>query len=83
MSASRTAGNLEGVNVAMLDAAELAGHLITTSDWRAAVRRFEADMFARVVEPATHAAEAAAIELSDLGSALTLKHPRAQAHGCP
>ncbi|MGO4568962.1 FAD-dependent oxidoreductase [Rhizobium sp. 2YAF20] len=71
----------EGVNVTMLDAAELARHLITISAWPDAVRRFEAGNFGRLVEPATHAAEAAATALSRLGPELTLKHRRVQAPG--
>lgn len=71
----------EGVNVAMLDAGELARHLITISAWPDAVRRFEADMFARVVEPATQAAEAAATALSRFGPELRLEHRRVQASG--
>jgi hypothetical protein len=59
----------------MLDAAELARHLITISAWPDAVRRFEADMFASVVEPATHAAQATATAL------LRLEHRRVQAPG--
>jgi 2-polyprenyl-6-methoxyphenol hydroxylase-like FAD-dependent oxidoreductase len=71
----------EGVDVAMRDAAELARHLITISAWPDAVRRFEADMFALVVEPTTHAAEAAATALSRVGQELTLEHRRVQAPG--
>lgn len=67
----------EGVNAAMLDAAELARALTEGGDWREAVQRAEAEMFARVVEPATHAAEAAATELSHIGIELTLKHYQA------
>lgn len=66
----------EGVNAAMLDAAELAAHLIKESDWVEAVKRYEEAMFVRVVEPATHAAEAAATELSHLGLELTMEHIR-------
>ena len=50
----------EGVNAAMLDAAELARHLLSSDDWREAVRMAETAMFERVIEPATHAAEAVA-----------------------
>ncbi|MBR1216423.1 FAD-dependent monooxygenase [Bradyrhizobium sp. U87765 SZCCT0131] len=63
----------DGVNMAMLDAAELARHLAEDSDWRAAVRRHETEMFARVEEPAAHAAEAAATELSHVGPELMLR----------
>src|SRR5659263_353519 len=47
----------DGVNNAMLDAAELARLLIERSDWAAAVAEYEALMFARVVESAEGAAE--------------------------
>ena len=57
----------EGVNAAMLDAAELARHLAEAADWRDAVRSYEAEMFKRVIEPASFAAEAADTELSHLG----------------
>lgn len=62
----------EGVNAAMLDAAELAQHLTGSQDWRDAVRTYEAEMFARVAEPAGQAAEAAATELSHVSQELTL-----------
>jgi 2-polyprenyl-6-methoxyphenol hydroxylase-like FAD-dependent oxidoreductase len=39
----------EGVNAAMLDAAELARHLAETGDWIEAVRLYEQEMFERVV----------------------------------
>ncbi|MDQ0474301.1 FAD-dependent oxidoreductase [Labrys wisconsinensis] len=64
----------EGVNAAMLDAAELGRLLVETQDWREAVRTYEAEMFQRIVEPATEAAEAAATELSHDSLALTLAH---------
>ncbi|WP_315838293.1 NAD(P)/FAD-dependent oxidoreductase [Bradyrhizobium prioriisuperbiae] len=67
----------EGVNAAMLDAAELARHLSESSDWREAVKTFEEEMFSRVVEPATGAAEAAATELSHVSLELSLAHYRA------
>ncbi|MDE1994502.1 MAG: FAD-dependent monooxygenase [Rhizobiaceae bacterium] len=67
----------EGVNAAMLDAAELGRQLLENEDWRNAVRTYEADMFERVVEPAEHAAEAVATELSHLGPELSLQHYRA------
>ncbi|KRB23600.1 MULTISPECIES: FAD-dependent oxidoreductase [Mesorhizobium] len=69
----------EGVNAAMLDAAELARHLVEAGDWRQAVKLYEQEMFERVVEPATHAAEAAATELSHIGLELTLEHVRQHA----
>lgn len=69
----------EGVNAAMLDAAELARHLVEAGDWTQAVKLYEQEMFERVVEPATHAAEAAATELSHVGLELTLEHVRRHA----
>lgn len=67
----------EGVNAAMLDATELARQLLESNDWRNAVRAYEADMFKRVIEPAEHAAEAVATELSHLGAELSLQHYKA------
>ncbi|OKO77140.1 NAD(P)/FAD-dependent oxidoreductase [Bradyrhizobium sp. NAS96.2] len=67
----------EGVNAAMLDAAELAGHLVGSPDWREAVPAYEAEMFARVAGPAGEAAEAAATELSHIGQQLTLAQHQA------
>ncbi len=67
----------EGVNMAMLDAAELARQLLENNDWKNAIKAYEADMFERVIEPATHAAEAVATELSHLGAELSLEHYRA------
>ena len=64
----------EGVNAAMLDAAELARRLSEQADWDAAVEAYEAEMFVRIVEPAHGAAEAAATELSHLGLELSLAH---------
>ncbi|WP_412064134.1 FAD-dependent oxidoreductase [Rhizobium sp. SYY.PMSO] len=68
----------EGVNAAMLDAAELARQLLENEDWKVAVKTYEAEMFDCVIEPAEHAAEAVATELSYLGAELTLQH--CQAH---
>lgn len=67
----------EGVNAAMLDAAELARQLLENDDWRQAVKTYEAEMFERVMEPAEHAAEAVATELSHLGAQLSLQHYKA------
>ena len=64
----------DGVNMAMLDGAELGRLLIEHNDWRVAVRNYERDMFARVAGPAAHAAEAVATELSHLGPELSLQH---------
>ena len=67
----------EGVNAAMLDAAELARQLLEKDDWKNAVKAYEAEMFERVIEPAEHAAEAVATELSHLGAELSLQHYQA------
>lgn len=67
----------EGVNMAMLDAAELGRQLLENDDWKGAVKAYEAEMFERVVEPAEHAAEAVATELSHLGAELSLQHYKA------
>lgn len=69
----------EGVNAAMLDAAELGRHLVEAGDWTQAVKLYEQEMFERVVEPATHAAEAAATELSHISLELTLEQFRQHA----
>jgi len=66
----------DGVNNAMLDAAELARLLIEHEHWNEAVIEFEALMFARVVESAQGAADAAATLLSHDGEALTLEMHR-------
>jgi 2-polyprenyl-6-methoxyphenol hydroxylase-like FAD-dependent oxidoreductase len=47
----------EGVNMAMLDAAELALGLVEDSDWSRAVAAYEARMFARAAEAAAGAME--------------------------
>ncbi|KJC45716.1 NAD(P)/FAD-dependent oxidoreductase [Bradyrhizobium sp. LTSP857] len=64
----------DGVNMAMLDGAELGRLLIEHDDWRVGVSSYERDMFVRVMGPATHAAEAVATELSHLGPELSLQH---------
>ena len=69
----------EGVNAAMLDAAELARHLTEAGDWRDAVRNYESEMFARVIEPAGFAAEGAATMLSHLGHEPMIEHFKAHA----
>lgn len=69
----------EGVNAAMLDAAELGRHLAGGGDWAEAVRRYEAEMVARVAEPAARAAEAVATELSHIGLELTLRQMQGHA----
>lgn len=69
----------EGVNAAMLDAAELATRLVGGGDWDAAVAACEAHMFERIVEAAEGSAEAAATQLSHDGLALSLEHWRSHA----
>jgi 2-polyprenyl-6-methoxyphenol hydroxylase-like FAD-dependent oxidoreductase len=66
----------EGVNNAMLDAAELARLLAAGSSWNDAVMEYERLMFARVAESAEASAEGAATFLSHDGQALTLEHYR-------
>jgi len=63
----------DGVNNAMLDAAELARLLVERERWTEAVSEFETLMFARTVESAHGAAEAAATQLSHDGEALALE----------
>jgi 2-polyprenyl-6-methoxyphenol hydroxylase-like FAD-dependent oxidoreductase len=63
----------EGVNAAMLDAAELARALIEAKDWSTAVAEFETRMFARVTDIAEGSADAAATELSHDGLVLTVE----------
>lgn len=64
----------EGVNAAMRDAVELAASLAQENDWTAAVTHYEMQMFERVVEAAEGSAEAAAVQMSHVGEALTLAH---------
>lgn len=63
----------EGVNAAMLDAAELATALAQHADWDAAVTAYEGHMFERVLEAAQGSADAAATQLSHDGLALTVE----------
>ncbi|WP_219266147.1 NAD(P)/FAD-dependent oxidoreductase [Pseudomonas sp. Xaverov 259] len=64
----------EGVNAAMLDAAELAQHLLSTPDCSAAVQAYENHMFERVIPAAQGSAEGAATQLSHDSLALSLAH---------
>lgn len=64
----------EGVNAAMLDAAELAQHLLETPDCTAAVQAYENHMFERVMPAAQGSAEGAALQLSHDSLALSLAH---------
>jgi len=66
----------EGVNAAMLDAAELAARLAGNPDWAEAVAGYEEHMFERVVEAAAGSADAAATQLSHDGLALTVARHR-------
>lgn len=68
----------EGVNAAMLDAAELAAQLGQGPDWQRAVAAYEAHMFERVIEAAQGSAEGAATQLSHLGLAPTVAFFQAQ-----
>jgi 2-polyprenyl-6-methoxyphenol hydroxylase-like FAD-dependent oxidoreductase len=63
----------EGVNNAMLDAAELARLLAAHSSWDDAVSEYETLMFARVIESAEASAEGAATFLSHDAEALTIE----------
>ena len=56
----------EGVNLAMLDATELALRLAADADWDTAVARYEADMFARAEPAAADAAHGLAQFSSDV-----------------
>lgn len=64
----------EGVNAAMLDAAELAQHLLETPGCSAAVQAYENHMFERVMPAARDSAEGAATQLSHDSLALSLAH---------
>ncbi|MBJ2157933.1 FAD-dependent oxidoreductase [Variovorax sp. IB41] len=64
----------EGVNAALRDAAELAALLASEQDCDGAVAAYETQMFERVAEVAEGSAEAAAVQLSHIGEALTLAH---------
>ncbi|QJI37688.1 FAD-dependent oxidoreductase [Pseudomonas sp. ADAK13] len=64
----------EGVNAAMLDAAELARHLIENTSCSEAVQAYEAEMFERIEPIARDSAEAAATQLSHDDIALSLAH---------
>lgn len=66
----------EGVNAAMRDAVELAALLVEEGDWASAVATYETQMFERVIEAAEGSAEAAAVQMSHVGKALTLEHLR-------
>jgi len=63
----------EGVNNAMLDAADLATSLAGRTNWSDAVVEYEKQMFERIVESAEGSAEGAATFLSHDGQALTLE----------
>lgn len=63
----------DGVNNAMLDAAELAKSLLENASWKVAVAGYEKAMFSRVAPSAASAAEAVSTLLSHDGQALTLE----------
>ena len=63
----------EGVNNAMLDAAELVRLLAAHSSWDDAVSEYETLMFVRVIESAEASAEGAATFLSHDAEALTIE----------
>ena len=67
----------DGVNNALFDASELGQRLTVGTDWVSAVAAYEADMFERTIESATHAAEAVATVLSHDDLALSLEHLKA------
>lgn len=66
----------DGVNNALFDALELGRRLVDGDDWAAAVAEYEADMFDRVEESASHAADAVATLLSHDDLALSLEAMR-------
>jgi 2-polyprenyl-6-methoxyphenol hydroxylase-like FAD-dependent oxidoreductase len=63
----------EGVNNAMLDAAELARHLSSGASLSSAVASYESEMFERVIVSAQGAAEGVATFLSHVGQELALQ----------
>lgn len=63
----------EGVNNAMLDAAELARHLTSSDSLSSSVASYENDMFERVIASAQGAAEGVATFLSHVGQELALQ----------
>ncbi|WP_076346653.1 FAD-dependent oxidoreductase [Paludisphaera borealis] len=63
----------EGVNLAMIDAADLALALADADDWRAAVRDYESKMFARAEIAAAGAAEGIESAFLDDGLERTLR----------
>lgn len=71
----------EGVNAAMRDAVELAALLVEERDWVSAVAAYETQMFERVVDAAQGSAEAAAVQMSHIGEALSLEHLREHSAG--
>ncbi len=69
----------QGVNHAMLDAADLAQCLAESDDWRAAVRRYETAMFERARQAAGDAAGALDDFMSPDAARMTLQHMRERA----
>ncbi len=68
----------EGVNGAMLDAAELAISLDQENDWKTAVKSYEAEMFVRSEQAAQWAAGGLEGTMSDDGLASTLEWMQSQ-----
>lgn len=64
----------EGVNLAMIDAADLAIALTDADDWPSAIRGYEETMFARAEVAAAGAAEAIETAFADDGFAQLLRH---------
>lgn len=62
----------DGVNLAMVDGADLARRLLEATDWDQAVADYETELFIRSEEPARFAAEAVATQLSHEDLALSI-----------
>ncbi|SIN74356.1 2-polyprenyl-6-methoxyphenol hydroxylase [Singulisphaera sp. GP187] len=68
----------EGVNLAMIDAADLAVAIADAEDWRSAILKYEEAMFTRAEVAAAGAAEAIESAFSDDGFEYLLKHMRSR-----
>lgn len=66
----------DGVNNAMRDALDLVDAIVNDSDLTAAVAAYEAQMFERIEPSAKRATDAAAVQLSHDGQAITLEWHR-------
>jgi 2-polyprenyl-6-methoxyphenol hydroxylase-like FAD-dependent oxidoreductase len=71
-----------GVNLAMLDAAELAEALVTSNVWPDAVKQWEDSMLARAAETATQCHEGFAEMFSTGASDVVLDHMAERTAGC-